>query len=151
MARPPVITCGIYLYDFNSGKLLICHATNASWKTWSLPKGMKDGEETAYDAAIRELKEETGIDASKLNLLQTAALPPVRYKKQNKVLESFLLITDTSLQDHTFVCNSLTKSGIPEIDRWAWVAPEQLASRLHESQLENYEEILALINKIQKS
>jgi|GEM_PF-1951328 len=150
MARPPVITCGIYLYDVTTGKLLICHATNASWKTWSLPKGLKDVEEDAYDAAIRELKEETGIDVSELNILQTASLPPVRYKKQNKVLESFLLITDTPLQDHQFVCHSLTKGGIPEIDRWAWVKPEELASRVHESQAENYERILTFINKQSK-
>ncbi|MCW3071109.1 MAG: hypothetical protein JWO44_999 [Bacteroidetes bacterium] len=148
MAHLPLVTCGIYLFDINIRKFLICHATNASWKTWSLPKGLKDNDEAAYDAAIRELKEETGIDASQLNILETVELPPVPYKKQNKVLESFLVITNTSLQDHKFVCASLTKHNIPEVDRWDWISAEQMKLKLHESQLENYEEIIACINRL---
>jgi 8-oxo-dGTP pyrophosphatase MutT (NUDIX family) len=146
MASAPLITCGIYLFNLAEWKVLICHATNASWKTWSVPKGLKDKGESSYAAAVRELKEETGIDVKQLNVLLKKELPPVNYKKQNKILESFLIVTDTPLQDHKFHCGSLTAKNQPEIDRWAWIEPGQMHLKLHESQLENYDEIIGLLN-----
>ena len=144
MPKSPAITCGIYLYDKNSEKLLICHAANASMKTWSIPKGLKEDSEDTFTAAARELMEETGIDILKLNVISKTELPPVNYKKQKKILESFLIITDTDLQNHELSCSTLTPKGYYEIDKWAWVEPEKILDRLHESQIENY----SLIEKI---
>tara|TARA_Y100000385_G_scaffold291525_1_gene370056 strand:- start:2567 stop:3040 length:474 start_codon:yes stop_codon:yes gene_type:complete len=57
------------VYD---GKVLLVHPTNASWKKSALgiPKGGIDSGEDSLEAALRELKEETGliIDPSKLDL-----------------------------------------------------------------------------------
>ena len=47
------ITCGI-LYKYED-KYLICHVTMARY--WTLPKGIKDENETLTEAAIREMKE----------------------------------------------------------------------------------------------
>lgn len=147
MPKAAVITCGIYLYDRNSSKLLICHATDASWRTWSIPKGLKNSDEESFAAAARELKEETGIDLLKLQISKTAELQPVKYKKQNKVLESFLVITDTPLENEKLHCESLTPKGKPEIDKWAWIELSKLKEKVHESQAENFILLQQLINE----
>lgn len=54
-------TCIIF-----NNKLLFCHPTNASWNgTYSPAKGAVDEGETYLQAAIRETKEEVGIDIIK--------------------------------------------------------------------------------------
>jgi 8-oxo-dGTP pyrophosphatase MutT (NUDIX family) len=143
----PVITCGIYLFCTVTNKILICHATNASWKTWSIPKGLKDEGEDDFQTASRELLEETGIDLKTLNIISITELEPAKYEKQNKILHSYLIITDASLADHTFVCSTLVKGGHPEIDRWSWVSPEDLSTKVHESQKVNYDLIKKLTGK----
>lgn len=50
-------TCGVLITDGNN--LLICHPTHGS--KWDIPKGKRDDHETLVEAAIRELKEETGL------------------------------------------------------------------------------------------
>jgi predicted NUDIX family NTP pyrophosphohydrolase len=144
MASAPLTTCGIYLFDKNTDKVLICHATNASWTTWSIPKGLKDKKENAYAAAVRELEEETGIDLSHLHIISIATLEPVKYQKQNKVLESFLVVTDTSLRDHNFKCRSMINESMPEVDRWSWVTLDDMLLKVHETQRANYSQIRKL-------
>ncbi len=68
----------------------------------ALPKGHPDGDETPEDAALREVREETGVDAEVV-----APLGEVRYWYQRsgrrvaKVVSFFLLrYTDGSLEDH---------------------------------------------------
>ena len=46
------------------GKVLVCHKDRPAWMAGriNLPGGKIEPEETAFEAAIRELKEETGLD-----------------------------------------------------------------------------------------
>jgi 8-oxo-dGTP pyrophosphatase MutT (NUDIX family) len=136
-----LITCGIYLYSIRMKKFLVCHATHSPWNSWSIPKGLKDEGEDAFVAATRELYEETGVDIKKLHVLKKHALPPVNYRKQKKILESFLIITDSDLEGQPLVCSSHTEKSIPEVDRWKWIPLEMLPTMLHESQAANYEQI----------
>jgi 8-oxo-dGTP pyrophosphatase MutT (NUDIX family) len=138
-------TCGIYLFNTGMKKFLVCHATNSRWNSWSIPKGLRDAGENSFEAAVRELQEETGIEIEKLHVLKKQALPPVNYRKQKKMLESFLIVTNTDLEGYPFVCTSHTEKSIPEVDRWKWITPEQMMTLLHESQTANYELINALI------
>lgn len=47
-------------------KILLCHPTNLPWRnSFSIPKGGVDEGESLMDAAIRETKEEVGIDIKK--------------------------------------------------------------------------------------
>jgi 8-oxo-dGTP pyrophosphatase MutT (NUDIX family) len=138
-----VTTCGIYLYNILQKKILVCHATHASWKQWSIPKGIKDDDEDLWQVAVRELREETGIDINTLNVLAIHPLPAIQYRKQNKVLESFLVIIDTDLSSHSFFSN-VSKDSISEVDAWRWISIAQAYTWLHEPQQEN----LKVIKKI---
>lgn len=138
-----IITCGIYLHNNLLKKILVCHSTNSPWNNWSIPKGIKNDWEDLFEAASRELNEETGILLQELNSLQIYRLPPVKYQKQNKVLESFLVITDTNLSNHHFICKSLVDDKIPEVDQWKWISFDD-KDTLHESQQKN----LILIKKL---
>ena len=75
------ITCGIYLYSTVKKKILICHATNARWNQWSIPKGLKEDNEELFNVGKRELHEETGIDITKYSVLKTFPLASVKYEK----------------------------------------------------------------------
>jgi 8-oxo-dGTP pyrophosphatase MutT (NUDIX family) len=144
----PIVTCGIFLYSTPAKKILICHPTNASWKSWSIPKGLKDPGEESFDSAIRELYEECGIDAGALEVVSSHSLPPIKYAKQNKILEAFLLIVKNDFSGHTFICHSLVKDQFPEIDKWAWITPDQIPEKLHESQQQHYETIMEVIKDL---
>lgn len=53
----------VILFD---DEILLVHPTNAPWKgTYSIPKGKIEDFETILEAAIRETREEIGIDFSK--------------------------------------------------------------------------------------
>lgn len=131
-----VTTCGIYIYSI-AGKVLVCHATHASWKQWSIPKGVKNEDEEPLAAAIRELKEETNIDFKKLDVIALHALPAVKYEKQSKVLYAFLIITDSEVEKMPLRCNARVKNSFPEIDKWEWVKLDALDKWVHESQRKN--------------
>ncbi|HEX8517950.1 MAG TPA: NUDIX domain-containing protein [Bacteroidia bacterium] len=143
-----IITCGVYLYDPTTNKLLICHPTDASWRTWSIPKGLKDGNENDLEAALRELEEETGITKKELKMDSVIAFPPVKYKKQDKFLHAFFVMTEGSLSNRKLICSSLTNAGKPEIDKWAWVEPDQLLIRVHESQQQHYAALVELLKRV---
>ena len=52
------LSCGVILVN-ELGEVLMIHATRQTF--WDIPKGTKKLEETESQAALRELKEETGI------------------------------------------------------------------------------------------
>lgn len=50
---------GIFLYDKNQKKILLVQSRG---NLWGLPKGSHKGYETCQECAVREVKEETGLD-----------------------------------------------------------------------------------------
>jgi len=140
-----IVTCGTYLYSSIHGKFLVCHPTRTRWNNWSIPKGLMEPGESIYEVCIRELNEETGIDVTKINVLSKHQLPSRKYKKQQKSLESFLIITDTDLSNHKFKSNLVEGKDFPENDKWKWVTLEEAVPIIHESQAENLPLIATLI------
>lgn len=62
------ISAGIAIIYNN--KILLCHPTSLPWvNSFSIPKGGVDDGETLLDAAIRETKEEVGIDIVESQIL----------------------------------------------------------------------------------
>jgi 8-oxo-dGTP pyrophosphatase MutT (NUDIX family) len=88
---------------------------------WSLPKGHIEEGETAAEAAIREINEETGIDGRIVEELGTIAFWfVVEDKRVHKTVHHFLLIaTGGALSDED-----------PEVVETAWVPIDDLQDRL---------------------
>ncbi|MFW6281459.1 MAG: NUDIX hydrolase [bacterium] len=61
------LSAGLVIIQDN--KILLVHPTNSSWYgTFSIPKGHVEKNEDILDAAIRETKEETGIEINKKDI-----------------------------------------------------------------------------------
>lgn len=142
-----VTTCGIFLYSTNFKKILVCHSTHSPWNQWSIPKGLiDDTDEDLFETATRELKEETGLELKKMNVLKTYPLPPIKYQNKNKVLESFLVTTDFNLKNFPFTCYSYVDKSFPEVNKWKWISLDMTQNYIHESQQKN----IILIKKLIK-
>jgi 8-oxo-dGTP pyrophosphatase MutT (NUDIX family) len=114
-------SCGI-IYLLNSNHFLICHATNSRY--WSIPKGLKDAGENDIEAAIREMREETGIiinDPENLYKVYDG------YYTKFKDLAAFMYMSKEDSRDlKKFVCTSMyydteEKRELPEVDRYMFV------------------------------
>ena len=122
------LSCGVILLN-ERDQLLLAHATGSRW--WDLPKGLAEPGESPFDAARRELREETGIT---LDEHGWADLGRHRYRPR-KDLHLFtrrVHTRDVRLQD----CACTTsfrhpRSGrmLPEVDAFCWYDPADLPLR----------------------
>ncbi|OZC82707.1 NUDIX hydrolase [Rhodococcus sp. 06-418-5] len=85
---------------------------------WSFPKGKLDPGETAVDAAVREVKEETGFDSRLGRSLSYVTYPIPGHRRVKKVLYWAAEVTGGE-----FVPNV-------EVDELRWVAPEDVGREL---------------------
>ena len=126
----PARSAGILLYRRRSGALevLLAHPGGPFWQrrdlgAWTIPKGEFGDDESAEDAARRELHEETGIDAAgALTMLGAVKL------KGGKVVVAFAIEGDFDVADlvsNTFEIEWPPRSGrrqhFPEIDKVEWM------------------------------
>lgn len=128
------ITAGIFLYDSSKNKFLVCHATGSPYHKWSIPKGIIEEGESKFEAAIRELAEESNINIKNYNI-RLYELPIVKYKSGKKMLVSFLIIVNEINFDH-IKCNSYFYRNdvkVAEIDSFKFIHLNEF-SQLHESQ-----------------
>ena len=121
----------------SNGLYLLCHATqNPDYiykkddPFWSIPKGVVDEGETHLEAALRETKEEIGIDLEGFVKIPTEPFNVHPTKKKNFVV---YLADDLDgiLLNCKFKCSSLInndrtpqRNGLPEIDMFKWVNKE---------------------------
>lgn len=118
-------SCGTLVTN-NKRQLLLCRATNMGH--WDIPKGRMDPGELPLEAAMREMREETGLvfDA---NLFEEIGNFEYRWDKR---LHLFRLRAPETLVtlDH-LVCTShfyhpVTKAPTPEMDAYRWAAREEI-------------------------
>src|ERR1035437_5674705 len=134
-------TCGTFFVS-KDNKLLICHPTNAPKNSWSIPKGLRDKDESSLDAAIRELKEETGIMVGQVILIDECHV----YKTGKKTLIPHYHKSEIDSIEYKLVCSSIVKlkdREFPEVDRFDWVTIEDAKKVLHDTQVK-------CLNKIEK-
>ena len=68
-------SCGAVVYRYEDGRLMLLMLRHRHGGHWSFPKGHMEGKETEVETALREIREETGLDV----LLQTQFRHTVEY------------------------------------------------------------------------
>lgn len=114
-----LLSCGVILMSEEQG-ILLAHVTHAP--QWDLPKGCADRGESAWQAAVREVREETGLELDKAPLLDLG-----RFDYQpRKRLHLFALKLPAAAVDPAR-CRCSTKftdrtgRRWPEMDAYRWV------------------------------
>lgn len=122
----PRISCGVIVTD--GALVLLGHATRSP--RWDIPKGMAEPGEAPVEAATRELREETGLQAPPHEL---TPLGVHRYLP-GKDLALFLWRPATMPNPATLVCASVfpTPGGalLPEFDRFGLFAWDDATGRV---------------------
>lgn len=114
------VTCAVVIRK--AGKLLLVHSTNAPWTQWNFPKGIAEKDERHCDAAVRELKEETGLTIAADDLQDFGIF---RYLA-GKDMHVFVYDAKEDINPRTMVCESLffcdhLKKMFPEVNQWSMV------------------------------
>ena len=138
MSKDKKKSCGILI---RCGKrFLLVHSTTEFTPQlvddgrWSYPKGQVEEGESDETTALRELKEETGIDLfHKRNELELI----VEYESPKRIFTAFLYVDkQQELMNHLFHCESkFTEKGNEktEIDRFHWFTKKELEEVISES------------------
>jgi predicted NUDIX family NTP pyrophosphohydrolase len=148
--RPRKISAGLLLFRRGAERrgadgleVLLAHPGGPFWKgrdagAWTIPKGVVDEGEELLAAACREFEEETGIAPQGPYL----PLGSVR-QKAGKVIHAWAWEGDA---DPDRITSNLMRtewprgSGrwltFPEVDRCAWLTPEQARARINPAQAE---------------
>lgn len=117
------VSCGVVI-ESPQGWLMV-RATKRD--RWDFPKGGMEDHETPLQAALRECHEETGLDwTAQAGEFEDLGRHPYL---PNKDLHLFRLRVNESFDLHRCSCSTYARYGDgpphPEIDAWAWMAPEQ--------------------------
>lgn len=129
------ISAGIFLIV--DDKILLGHPTNSSWKyTYSIPKGLVDEGENIQTAAIRECKEEVGIDLLKLIPgfdINKCATGIINYIKKNEVVKQVhYFIVRTTLKELELNSDIIPKDmlQLEEVDWAGFLTKEEAREKI---------------------
>lgn len=126
-----IISCGVIVYD--DTRFLAGHVTGQNLDNWSLPKGRMEKFETYYNAAIRELYEETSIDLRSVDPSEVVSLGLYSYiPKKDLYLFSYQCDLEALPR---LKCNSMVdkpgKEDWPELDWFKFIPFDQADKYMH--------------------
>lgn len=115
------------------------------WKDyWAYLKGGVEGDETWEETALREFREESGLE---LNGITDRDLIPLGTSQQNKmkIVVAFALYYPDIDPDKCF--SNMADNGLtPEIDRYAWMTLDELSEKTHPMHMNFYHQIIDMVS-----
>jgi predicted NUDIX family NTP pyrophosphohydrolase len=150
------LSAGLLLYRMVEGapQMLLVHPGGPYWAskdegTWSLPKGEYEPGEDPLEVALREFREELGVDPP--DALEPASLGEVR-QPGGKRVSAWALPGDldvATVRSNTFAMEWPRGSGrtrdFPEVDRAGWFDLEAARRKLLRGQLPFLERLAELL------
>jgi len=109
--RPVQAAGGVVLRRLDGGPVEVALIHRPAYDDWTLPKGKLNAGETHEEAAIREVKEETGLD---VHLGDPAGRVNYRDRKGRPKVVRYWTMRPAGRTDAEFVPND-------EVDRLRWV------------------------------
>lgn len=142
-----ISTYGIYF--FHGRDLLICHANRSNPSNWSVPKGLPNYGEDPLETALREFKEETGVDVKSFSS-SIEFVGEIEYKTKKKKFIGFIAFCEGE-RPEKLSCSSMTPSGFPEIDIIEWTPITVAIKMIHEAQRKLLTQFMENDTKSQKA
>jgi len=118
-----ILAAGGVVVDDKLGVRRVLLVHRPRYDDWSFPKGKLDAGESVEQAALREVKEETGL---KCRIVRELAVTSYRYRTRNKGR-----LKPKSV--HYFLMEPLSrriKVPVDEVDRAEWLEIDEAAKRL---------------------
>lgn len=148
-AALPYRPCAGVMLVNRAGKVFVGQRIDTVSEAWQMPQGGIDPGEDARAAAVRELREETGVAADKIEFVAEAPdelfydYPPElarkvqrgRYRGQRQRWFLFRLTGDDSAID--------IATPEPEFRAWRWVDPTDLPALIVPFKQQLYRDVLA--------
>jgi 8-oxo-dGTP pyrophosphatase MutT (NUDIX family) len=122
---PRRLSCGILILT-EQRELLLCHVTGQDH--WDLPKGGAHTDESPLQAALRETREETGLDLAAESLLELGRFD-YRPKKDLHLFATLMPrfdVAQLSCQSH--FSQLVTGRRLPEMDGYDWFGFERIGA-----------------------
>ncbi|MGZ4923990.1 MAG: NUDIX domain-containing protein, partial [Halobacteriota archaeon] len=149
-----VLSAGILLFRFSNEKLeiMLVHPGGPFWANkddgvWSIPKGLPEDNETPFDAARREFKEETGfrVDGEFIDLgeLNQSSVKIVHIWALEKDLDITNIVSNTI--SYEWPKNSGNIREIPEVDKAGWFDIELAKKKIIKGQIGFIEKLIELL------
>lgn len=141
-------SCGFIIES--EGQYLMCHPTGRPFKNgvWDIPKGKKEKNESKLKAALRETKEETGLQLS-LSKGGHFFIGDFNYSNRKKKLSVFYFKSKECLINKKLVCETKVEGkDFFEHDDFKWVSFQEAINLSHKTLKKAFKE-LENINEIQ--
>lgn len=148
-------SAGIVLFRGAGAKteVLLVHPGGPYWRgkdegAWSIPKGECESGEALLECALRELREELGPEAPRLDRGELVELGSIR-QRAGKVVHAWAAEAEfdpARLSSATFSMEWPPRSGaereFPEVDRAEWMEPRMARARINQAQAELLDRLL---------
>lgn len=144
----PVVSAGILIKDTNTKKYLLVNPNGGTTGGWGIPKGKKDPGESLLDAALREVREETGVDLKAAHSATDNFNPgfdlypffhyvvETREKGEKKFKKHVYIFRGTVINSNKIKlnCTSFLENGKPEVAEFGWFTLEECFDLVVKSQ-----------------